>query len=203
MTPPERGARGGRSRPMVRGEDVFLRPTERSDIPLFVRWLNDFETSRNLTLRAPLSIPLEERWFDDMLARQGKDEYHFVICLLADERPIGTTSLFAIDQLNGNAGFGIVIGEAELRGRGYGTDALAAICDFGFGELRLERIWLDVFTDNEPARHSYEKAGFTVEGILRHDYYRGGRFRDAYRMSLLRGEWEALPRPKSWERDAP
>ena len=71
---------------------------------------------------------------------------------------------------------------------------------FGFGELRLERIWLDVFTDNEPARRSCEKAGFA--GTLRHDYYRSGRFRDAYRMSLLRDKWEALPRPKSWERDA-
>ena len=187
---------------MVRGEHVFLRPAERSDIPLFVAWLNDYETSRNLTLRAPLSVPLEERWFDDMLARQGKDEYHFVICLLADERPIGTAGLFAIDQLNGNAGFGIVVGEADLRGRGYGTDALATICDFGFGELRLERIWLAVFTDNAPARRSYRKAGFTVEGTLRHGYYRGGRYRDADRMSLLRGEWEATSRPKRWERDA-
>lgn len=192
-----------RSRPAVRGEKVFLRPAERSDIPLFVRWLNDYETSRHLSLRAPLSVPLEERWFDDMLARQGKDAYHFVICLLTDERPIGTAGLFAIDHLNGNAGFGIMIGESALRGRGNGTDALDAICDFGFGELRLERIWLDVLTGNERARRSYEKAGFSVEGTLRHAYYRSGGYRDALRMSLLRAEWDALPRPKSWERDAP
>lgn len=192
-----------RSRPIVRGETVFLRPAERSDIPLFVRWLNDYDTSRHLTVRAPLSVPLEERWFDEMLTRQGKDAYHFVICLLADERPIGTAGLFAIDEVNGNAGFGILVGEADLRGRGHGSDALAAICDFGFGELRLERIWLDVFTDNAPAKRSYEKAGFATEGILRHHYYRGGRFRDAYRMALLRADWEALPRPKSWERGAP
>lgn len=44
-------------------------------------------------------------------------------------------------------------------------------------------------------------AGFSVEGILRHDYYRSGRFQDVYRMSLLRAEWEVLPRTKSWERD--
>lgn len=199
MTPQGRGPRGNRPRHMVRGEHVFLRPAERSDIPLFVRWLNDLETTRSLSLRAPLSLPLEERWFDDMLARQGNDAYHFVICLLADERPIGTAGLFAIDELNGNAGFGIVIGEAEFRGRGHGTDALAAMCDFGFGELRLERIWLDVFTDNAPAKRSYEKAGFTVEGVLRHDQYRSGRFRDVYRMALLRGEWQVLARPKSWE----
>ncbi len=193
----------GRARPIVRGEHVFLRPGERPDIPLFVRWLNDYETSQHLTARSPLSGPLEERWFDDMLARQGKDAYFFVICLLADERPIGTAALFALDLVNGNAGFGIFIGERALWGRGHGTDALDAICDFGFGELRLERIWLDVFTDNARARRSYEKAGFAVEGTLRHGYYRSGRYRDIHRMALLRAEWEALPRPKSWEREAP
>ncbi len=59
MTPPQRGGPGRDLRCMVRGEHVFLPPVERSDIPLFVRLLNDFDTSRNLTLRAPLSIPLE------------------------------------------------------------------------------------------------------------------------------------------------
>jgi RimJ/RimL family protein N-acetyltransferase len=88
-----------------------------------------------------------------------------------------------------------------MRGHGYGTDALDAIADFGFGELRLERIWLDVFTDNARARRSYEKAGFTLEGTQRRAFYRRGQYRDAHRMSLLHAEWEALPRPKSWERE--
>jgi RimJ/RimL family protein N-acetyltransferase len=192
-----------RARPIIRGAQVLLRPAERADIPLFVAWLNDYETSRHLSTRAPLSLALEERWFDDMLTREGRDAYHFVISLLADQRAIGTAGLFGLDLLNGQAGFGIFIGERALWNRGFGTDALEAISDFGFGELRLERIWLDVFTDNARAKRSYEKAGFSVEGILRHDMYRSGRFQDVYRMSLLRTEWEALPRPKSWERDGP
>lgn len=189
-------------RPIVRGEAVFLRPAERSDIPDFVRWLNDYDTSRNLTTRAPLSVPLEERWFEEMLARQGTEEYVFAICLLADGTAVGTASLFAIDRLNGNAGFGIFIGEERSRGRGYGTDALAALCDFGFGELRLERIWLDVFTDNARAIRSYEKAGFSAEGTLRHAFYRSGRFVDVLRMAILRSDWERQSRPKAWERSS-
>lgn len=203
MSAAEHGRHGPADRPIIHGADVLLRPPERADIPLFVAWLNDYETSRHLTTRAPLSLPLEERWFEDMLTRQGKDAYHFVICLLVDRRAIGTAALFGLDLLNGQAGFGIFIGDRTLLNRGLGTDALEAISDFGFGELRLERIWLDVFTENARAKRSYEKAGFSVEGTLRHDMYRGGRFQDVYRMSLLRAEWEALPRPKSWDRVAP
>ena len=188
--------------PRIRGRLVYLRAAERADLPLFLEWLNDDEVSRFLSQRAPLSLPAEERWFERMLEAQGKDGYHFVICRLDDSRPIGTAGLFDLDLVNGKAGFGIAIGEKDHWGKGYGTDALNAICDFGFGELRLERIWLDVYASNERARRSYEKAGFTVEARMRRAHFTHGAHVDVLGMALLRDEWEALPRPKAWELDA-
>jgi RimJ/RimL family protein N-acetyltransferase len=122
-----------------------------------------------------------------------------VICLLGDGRPIGATDLRDISLEDGHAAFGIVIGEKDEWNRGYGTDALNAICDFAFGQLRLERIELDVFAGNLPAQRSYEKAGFRLEGTLRHGHFANGRFIDVQRMALLRDEWQALERPKTWE----
>ena len=188
--------------PMIRGERVYLRPSERSDIPTFVRWFNDAETSGYLAQRAPLSLPLEERWFERMLDGQGKDGWHFVICTLADGRPIGTIGLFALDHINGSAGMGITIGDKALWGQGLGSDALNALLDFGFGELRLERVWLDVYDFNARARRSYEKCGFVVEGTKRHGFFRRGRFIDVLLMSILRDEWLALDRRRSWDYDA-
>ena len=76
--------------PMIRGETVYLRPAERTDLPLFVRWFADAETARGLMLRAPFSMAAEEQWFADMATRQGKTDYHLVICRLTDDMPIGT-----------------------------------------------------------------------------------------------------------------
>jgi RimJ/RimL family protein N-acetyltransferase len=185
--------------PIIRSDHIYLRPAERSDLPTFVRWFADAETKRFLALRAPFSMAMEEKWFDQMLERQGKEQYMFVICLLPDGRPIGTTDLREIHHEDGHAAFGITIGEKELWGRGYGTEALFAISDFGFGQLRLERIELDVSAANLRAQRSYEKAGFTVEGTLRHGHFADGEFMDVIRMSMLRDEWLALGRPKSWE----
>jgi len=187
------------SMPMIRGELVYLRPAERADIPIFVRWFNDAETNSFLSMRAPLSIELEEDWFERAVAQQGKDGYHFVICRLDDDRPIGTIGLFALDHVNGSAGMGITIGEKELWGQGFGGDALNALLDFGFGELRLERIWLDVYDFNTRARRSYEKCGFTLEGTKRHAFYRNGRHIDVQLMAILRAEWEHLERKRSWD----
>ena len=75
--------------PTNRGELVYLRPAERDDIDLFVRWFADAETTRYLSSRAPFSKAMEEKWFESMIEQQGKRSYHFVICLLSDDRPIG------------------------------------------------------------------------------------------------------------------
>lgn len=175
--------------PMIAHGTVYLRASEREDIPRFVAWFNDHRTSRTLALRAPLSIPSEEAWFERMLADQGKGGYHFVACLLEDDRPIGTIGLFDLDLVNGSAGLGISIGEPGDRGRGHGTDMLEALLGFGFGSLRLERIWLDVYDFNPGARHVYEQAGFVHEGTQRHAVFREGRFVDVIRMAILADEW--------------
>jgi RimJ/RimL family protein N-acetyltransferase len=186
-------------KPTIRGELIYLRPAERDDLPRFVRWFADGETTRFLKARAPFSLAMEEQWYADMTARQGKTDYHFVICRLTDDQPIGTAGLHNLDLENGHAEFGISIGEKGEWNKGYGTDALHAICDFGFGELRLWRIELEVYEGNARARRSYEKAGFTLEGTLRQRHFAQGRHADVLIMALLRPEWEAQDRRRSWE----
>lgn len=178
-----------RPMPLIHGERVLLRAAERADLPSFVRWLNDAETAQYLAIRAPLSGAQEEKWFDGMLTKQGVSDYFFVICRLDDESPIGTIGFHGIDWENGRTAVGIAIGEKALQGHGFGTDALRAIVGFGFGELRLERIELDVYAFNARARRSYEKVGFMLEGTLREAHLHRGTHVDVHRMSILRDEW--------------
>lgn len=185
--------------PIIRGEHVYLRAAERADVASFVRWFNDADVMRNLAMFAPMSLAAEEGWFDRMLATQGKTDYHFVICVLADDRPIGTAGLHDISWENGHADFGIAIGEKSEWNKGYGTDVLRAICDFGFGRLRLERIGLFVNAGNDAGRRAYEKAGFTHEGTMRRAHFARGEHHDVHVMSLLRDEWLAQQRRRGWE----
>ena len=184
-------------RPVIRGELVYLRAPERSDIGDFVRWFNDADVLHHLAMYAPMSEAAENAWFDRMLGAQGSTDFHFVICLLADDRAIGTTGLHDVDHVNGSAEFGIAIGETDEWGKGYGTDALRAICEFGFGTLRLERISLRVYEGNARGRRSYEKAGFRLEATLRHAHFARGRHEDVHVMSILRDEWGSPARRRS------
>lgn len=185
--------------PVIRGERVYLRAQERSDIPIFVRWFNDSENISFLSMRAPMSEPMEEAWFNRMIEQQGKDAYHFTMCRLEDDQPIGTIGLFQVDTVNGSAGIGISIGEKSLWGQGLGTDAMSALLDFGFGQLRLERMWLEVDDFNARARRSYEKCGFVLEGTERHAIFKRGQFQNVHLMSILREEWSAHQRKRMWD----
>jgi ribosomal protein S18 acetylase RimI-like enzyme len=49
----------------------------------------------------------------------------------------------------------------------------------------IERIELEVYASNGPARHLYERAGFEVEGIRRRCRKLGGRYDDAVLMAIL------------------
>ena len=180
---------------IIQSGRVFLRPFESTDAELYRRWRAD---ARPMVLagwhyRAPLSLAQVEARIE-RLAKEPDDDYvNFLICLVADERPIGEVMLFDLDRANGSAELGIFIGEPDEWGKGYGTDAVNALIDFGFGELRLERIWLNVGTENDRARRAYEKAGFVHEGTVRHDPYESGRHTDGHVLSILRDEWLTLP----------
>ena len=186
----------------LRGELVYLRPLEPEDADLVSRWYED-DRVRKLMGDPPTSYARRRQRYEDAVTKDGDDVYRFIIARLADDEPVGRTDLFFVDRANGSCAFGLTIGDPAAWGQGLGTDAVAAIQDFAFGELRMERLWLDTDAHNERAQAVYRKAGFQVEGILRHVWFQDGRYTDDVRMAILRDEWAALPRPRAWERLPP
>ncbi len=182
----------------LRGEHVYLRPLEPEDADLVSRWYSD-DRVRKLLGDPPMSHAARRARYDSAVRDDGEAVVRFVICRLDDDTPVGRADLFDIDRTNGHCTFGIAIGDPELWGRGLGTDAVNAIVDFAFGELRVERLMLDTDAENHRAQAAYRKAGFVVEGRRRHHWFVDGAYGDDLWMALLRDEWLALPRLKSWD----
>ena len=162
------------------------------------RWYSD-DRVRKLLGDPPMSHAARRARYDSAVRDDGEAVVRFVICRLDDDTPVGRADLFDIDRTNGHCTFGIAIGDPELWGRGLGTDAVNAIVDFAFGELRVERLMLDTDAENHRAQAAYRKAGFVVEGRRRHRWFVDGAYGDDLWMALLRDEWLALPRLKSWD----
>jgi len=140
----------------------------------------------------PISVKGEKGWLEKEHEDDPADLFMFMIRTLRDDRLIGEIALDGVQWHHGDTFVGISIGEREYWDKGYGTDAIQVILRYAFEELNLHRVSLNVFTYNQRAIRSYEKAGFQFEGRQRERLNRDGERWDMVYMGILRTEWLAL-----------
>ena len=157
----------------IEGELVALGPLRRDLLLLYQSWINDLGTTRTLDLPPqPMTMEKEQDWYD----RQSRAENSVPFTIYEREtwRPIGNTGLDGVDHRNRTATFGIVIGEPDCRGKGYGTEATRLMLDYAFTALGLHNVILTVFEYNPAGIRAYEKAGFKEIGRRRECRMMGG-----------------------------
>jgi ribosomal-protein-serine acetyltransferase len=107
--------------------------------------------------------------------------------LVLDGRIVGAGGLLGIDWESRKTGIGYWLAE-EHQGRGFMTRTVQAVADYAFDDLGLNRVEIQVGTDNAKSRAIPERLGFRQEGVLR-DYERvGDRYLDIVVYSLLASE---------------
>lgn len=152
---------------MIRGELVGLGPMRRELAGTYYRWVNDLRVIRTLAMpNRPMSLEAETAWLDGALPG-GTSATMFTIYELATLRPIGNTGLEEIDLENGTAEFGIMIGEPDAWGKGFGTEATRLMLGYAFDVLGLHNVQLQVYANNLRAVRAYERAGFQRIGARR------------------------------------
>lgn len=160
------------------------------DLKLFEQWNLDSEYQRLLDAGAAnrYNLKLTKEFFEKEIGSM----HMFIIQKLDDDQKIGMVDLGGFNWQAGSAWVGIGIGVREFWGRGYGTDAMRILLRYGFTQLNLNRIQLDVFSINERGIASYEKAGFKHEGRLKGNLLKAGVRYDEVFMGILRREWEEM-----------
>jgi len=81
--------------------------------------------------------------------------------------------------------FGMAVRD-DFHGRGVGTALMVALIELADNWLNLHRLELEVFVDNEPAIHLYQKFGFVIEGRLVDFAFRDGEYADVFVMGRIR-----------------
>lgn len=184
--------RSGAARPIitVEGERIALGPLRRDLIPLYHAWITNLSANRFLLASAAsMTLDQEIEWFESVIKQKNLSIY--TIYELPEYRPIGNVDLHGIDIGNRTAELGILIGEADARGRGLGTEAVRLMCDIGFHVLDLHSIWLLTFGWNIAGQKAYAKAGFREVGRRREGRYFDGRYWDDIYYDILRSEFES------------
>lgn len=169
------------------GEKIYLSPMNVEDAEKFVEWLNDFSVTDYVAGSSNvMTLQGELEWFQDI----SKKRANFAIITMEKEELIGTISIESIDFINRIGTLGIFIGTEEGRNKGYGTEAVNLILDYGFNYLNLQNIKLDVLDFNERAIACYKKCGFKEYGRRRKCKFINGKYYDDISMDILSEEFK-------------
>ena len=171
------------------GERVYLSPINPDDAEIYTKWVNDPEVTLTLGQHKTIVSLNGERAYLEQAAKQG---YNFAIIRLEDDALIGGISFHEINHESRKTTFGIFIGEAENRGKGYGAEAIRLILDFGFNTLNLHNIGLTMHSDNEQGLACYKKVGFREYGRRSEATFKRGRYYDIICMEMLEDEFREL-----------
>ena len=169
--------------PTLPGPVVDLRPITVDDAMAMFLSLSDEESVRLTGTQA--TFTLEEVETHCARVAAATDRHDFAITRPGDPTYLGEVVLMDIDEHNRSAVFRIALARESLFGQGLGTAATQRIVDFGFDDLGLHRIELEVYAFNDRARHVYEALGFSVEGVKRDALWQDDAFHDAVVMSIL------------------
>lgn len=176
------------SRPYVlKGDRVGFKTLHKDDAQIAIKWFQNMEMITLLsTNRRPATVESENEFFEKALKNEEGTQ-HFAIYDLKKDQYIGGVSLFNI-QANNCATLGICIGDPAYWNRGFGTESVRLMVEYGFFFHNLHNIRLGVFGYNPRARRAYEKAGFKLVGAFRGALMLGGKRYDDVWMDITRDE---------------
>jgi RimJ/RimL family protein N-acetyltransferase len=171
----------------IEGDRIYLSPRNTEDYEIFAKWLNDPQVIDYLGRSGKMITNEAEK---EYLEHNINSEASFSIIDINNDKLLGSISIESIDHLNRRGTLGIFIGDKEYRDKGYGTEAIRLILEYGFKYLNLKNINLDLLSANERAYRCYQKCGFKEYGRRRSCYFINGKYYDKISMDILDEEFE-------------
>ena len=167
----------------IEGERVLLRPISENDTENVLKWKNSPEVMQNFINMNLLTESAHMQWMEEQV-NKGK-VLQYIIHVKEEDKDIGSVYLRDIDRSNRVAEFGIFIGEMPEKSKGYGSESVQLLTEYGLGEYGLHKLFLRVFDYNASAIRCYLKAGYSIEGISKDAVFKGGTYRNLIFMSKI------------------
>jgi RimJ/RimL family protein N-acetyltransferase len=173
---------------MIRGERVYLTPIDPEHAETFRGWINDPRVNHWLIAgHVPVSAKQEKDTLEEF--EKSDSVYAYEIHVDEDDRLIGIVDLRDVDLRHRTGTLGIMIGELDEHGKGYGRDALMTMMRFGFETLGLHHIDISYIDGNEVSASLYPSLGFVHIGRFRERLWAHGGFRDTVEFDMLDQEF--------------
>lgn len=174
---------------MLQGTGLHLRTVRESDLDDLHANLSNLEHRGSFFPLGLQSEPVFRRKFEED-GFWGQDEG---MLLMVDPagRVVGEIEFFPIIHYLTGYELSYLVFGPDHAGRGFATEAVGLMTAYLFARLRIERVQLAIHPENEASRRVAQKAGYTLESLMRRCWFQRGRFHDLEIWSILRDELPA------------
>lgn len=179
-----------------------LRKLKNKDADGMLEWMHDPKVNYGFRFQAA-----EMEWEDviQFIEKSWEEyeegsNYHFAIVLEEDEY-LGTISLKNIDWEAGTAEYAVSL-RSGVHGKGIASAATREILRIAFDEIQLNRVYLNVLSDNAAAIRLYERNGFQYEGEFRQHLMIRGEKKSLRWYAVLREDYRKIKGENYYENNA-
>ena len=116
----------------------------------------------------------------------------FLLILKESNEVIGRCGYHNWYHNHRKAEIGYALNNEEHKRKGYMTEAVRLVLDYGFNSMKLNRIEACIGPQNIASKSLIKKYGFSKEGYLRQHYIRDEEIQDSLIYSLLKEEYETI-----------
>ncbi len=176
--------------PEFKTKRLLLRPFRLADADR-MRHLaeNRIVADKMLNIPHPYKRNMARDWISTHQAKfESGEAVHFAIVLEPNGDLIGAIGLNIKREYN-RAELGYWIGE-NYWGRGYATEAAAAVIEYGFLALKLHKITSSHFFRNPASGKVMRKIGMKKEGFRKEHVIKWNKYEDLVDYAILKKEWE-------------
>lgn len=168
---------------LILGEKVYLRPISIDDSKLIVKWRNQEDVRKYFFYRKDFTLQGQKKWYESNV--KPGEVYQFVVCKKDTNEPIGSTCLQGYKSESNCAESGIFLGASDIRGKGYGKDALLLTVRFAFEELGLDKLMARAIADNKASINTHLSVGYKIVKHTKQEIIPGGEIVDTVMMEIV------------------
>ena len=165
---------------MLESKQIILRALEVSDVDKLFIWENDRSTWKVSHTISPYSKHVLAEYISSVSDIYTDKQMRLIIQVRESGEAIGTVDLFDCDFKNKKAGIGILIGDADKRGRGLASEALDLILPYCFEVLGLHQVYCNILEENAESLQLFDKFGFQKIGLKPEWVYANGAYSDEW-----------------------
>lgn len=171
----------------VPGEKVSLVIPEKQDLEVMYKAINNINIIKYLQPIRHNTRETEEKFLNDKLEQADK---FFVIMLNDTKEIIGSIWFNEYDVISRNGVIWISLYDETKMWKWYGSEAMKLFLKYAFEYIWVQKVKLNVFSNNERAIISYQKSWFREVWVFKEETYIMWKYQDSIAMEMLRSEYE-------------